>query len=296
MQASQVTVRIEGGLGNQLFQYAAGRSLADRLGCDLALDLRGLDVQGDRPFQLNGYKIRATIADSNLLNSIPDVRASRWNRFKSSVSQLFPKFLSFRIFWSRTFAFDRRFDKLTYPVHLIGYWQSEKYFFDNRSAILRDIQPVLPIALAGNLIHEIENSVSVALHIRRGDYINNESNFKFHGTCEISYYQAAIKKLKSKLSTFKVFIFSDDIEWSKINLKLDIPAYYVENEGCYSSLTDIELMRRCKHHIIANSSFSWWGAWLCIHPEQIVCAPARWFADTKTNASDVIPERWIKII
>jgi Glycosyl transferase family 11 len=290
-----IIVRIEGGLGNQLFQYACGRSLADRLGCGLALDLRGLDVQGDRPFQLNSYRIRADIADSDLINSLPNSQPSRWGRFKSRAAQLFPIIYSFPIFWSRTFAFDQRFEQLTHPVYLVGYWQSEKYFDWNRAALLNDIQPILPLASDAPWLHEIENTSSVALHIRRGDYVSNAQSAAFHGLCDIAYYQKAVKNLKLHVPDMQVFVFSDEIEWAKKNLTLDVPTHYVESSGVDAGHRDIELMRRCKHHIIANSSFSWWGAWLCTYAGQRVCAPARWFADAKTVTSDVIPARWLKI-
>lgn len=290
-----VVVRIEGGLGNQLFQYACGRSLADRLGCRLALDLRGLDIQGDRPFQLDAYQIRADIADTDLLSSIPNGRPSRWNRTKSRLAQLAPNFYSFPVFWPRSFAFDQRFKQLTHPVYLVGYWQSEKYFDWNRATLLSDIQPVLPLSLNTPFLCEIEGCTSVALHIRRGDYVSNEQSAQFHGLCDISYYQAAVKNLKAHVPDIQVFVFSDDIEWAKKHLILDVPIYFVESTSTDNGRTDLELMRRCKHHIIANSSFSWWGAWLCTHPEQQVRAPVRWFADSKTDTSDVIPERWQKI-
>lgn len=290
-----VIVRIEGGLGNQLFQYACGRSLADRLGCKLALDLRGLDIQGDRPFQLDGYQIRADIADLELLSSLPNLRPSRWNRTRSRMAQLFPLFYSFPMFWPRSFAFDQRFEQLARPVYLVGYWQSEKYFDWNRTALFNDIQPVLPLSKNTPLLREIEGCTSVALHIRRGDYVSNASAAQFHGLCDISYYQAAVKNLKACESDIRVFVFSDDIEWTKTHFILDVPTYFVDSIGADSGRADLELMRRCKHHIIANSSFSWWGAWLCTYPEQHVQAPARWFADAKTDTSDVIPERWEKI-
>jgi Glycosyl transferase family 11 len=290
-----VIVRIEGGLGNQLFQYACGRSLADRLGCELLLDLRGLDVQGDRPFQLHLYSIRAEIADDNLLNALPSARPSRLGRFKSRFAQLLPLVFSFPVFWPRTFAFDPRFSRLKRPLYLVGYWQSEKYFDWNRESLLCDIQPLLPLQKSTPLLHEIENTDSVALHIRRGDYVSNAQSAEFHGLCDISYYQTAVNNLRVSVPNMHVFVFSDEIEWAKKNLVLNVPTQYVESIGSEAGQVDIELMRRCKHHIIANSSFSWWGAWLCTNSTQRVFAPTRWFADAKTDTSDVIPARWQKI-
>ena len=199
MWPPQVISRIEGGLGNQLFQYAAARSLADRLGCDLALDLRGLTENGDRPFQLDLYRIRASEASPQQLQSLPSYRTSRWGRIRASVSQLAPAIFSFPVFWPDSFAFDARFDRINRPVHLVGYWQTEKYFAWNRTRLLQDIQLLEPLPSATPLLDEICGTRSVGLHIRRGDYVSNASASQFHGVCDMAYYHASISALKPAL-------------------------------------------------------------------------------------------------
>lgn len=289
-----VIARIEGGLGNQLFQYAAARSLADRLGYELALDLRGLDENGDRPFQLDLYRIRASMASSQQLQSLPDWRSSRWGRIRFNISKLLPAFFPTPSFWPLSFAFDRRFDKISQPVYLVGYWQSEKYFAWNRCRLLQDIQLVAELPACTPWLNEIRNTRSVALHIRRGDYVSHTASAQFHGLCDMAYYLAAINALKVRFADIHVFVFSDEPAWARSNLRLDVPTHYVDANPTDVGYIDLELMRQCKHHVIANSSFSWWGAWLCNSHVQVVYSPCRWFADPATDTSDVIPARWIR--
>ncbi|MFN4003720.1 MAG: alpha-1,2-fucosyltransferase [Hylemonella sp.] len=292
MWPAQVIARIEGGLGNQLFQYAAARSLADRLGCDLALDLRGLAQNGDRPFQLDLYRIRATVADAQLLSGLPDWRSSRWGRMRSALAQKVPILYDYPVFWSKSFAFDTRFERIKRPVFLVGYWQSERYFDWNRLRILRDIQLVTPMSPENPTLQAILGRRSVALHIRRGDYVTNPAASRFHGLCDINYYYEAVRALHQRFSDIEVFVFSDEPAWAKAHLSLDVPTYYVESNPGH---IDLELMRHCQHHVIANSSFSWWGAWLSESAGQVVYAPRRWFADSTVDTSDVVPGRWMRL-
>jgi hypothetical protein len=294
MWPSEVIARIEGGLGNQLFQYAAARSLADHLGCDLALDLRGLAKSGDRQFQLNLYHIRANIARSEILSSLPSWRPSRWGRIRSSLAQTMPALFSYPAFWSRTFAFDARFEHISQPVYLVGYWQSEKYFAWNRECLLNDLRLMDPVSPASPMLDLIRSTRSVALHIRRGDYVSNASAAKFHGLCDITYYQRAVDALKSRFSDIQIFVFSDEPDWALANLRLGVTTHIVNENPPEKGYLDLELMRECQHHVIANSSFSWWGAWRCNKPDQIVYAPRRWFADPAVDTTDVVPTRWIQ--
>ena len=295
MWPKQVIARIEGGLGNQLFQYAAARSLADRLQCDLALDLRGLAENGDRPFQLDLYRIRATQADAQLLETLPSTRFSTVARIHASISLTFPSIFGFPVFWPRDFSYDSRFDRISRPVFLVGYWQSERYFTWNRTRLLMDLEPVRPLIAENAVLTHIRSTQSVALHIRRGDYVSNVAANKFHGLCDMDYYHRAIMNLKRILTEFEVFVFSDEPEWAKRNLQLDVSTHYIDSHSEGNGFIDLELMRNCKHHIVANSSFSWWGAWLCESVGQHVHAPMQWFADPNTNTSDVVPSRWNRI-
>lgn len=296
MWPPKVIARIEGGLGNQLFQYAAARSLSDRLGCELALDLCGLQENGDRPYMLGRYRIRATVAAAEDLGELPDWRSSRLGRIRAQASQTFPRVFSFPLFWPASFAYDPRFERILRPVYLVGYWQSEKYFVWNRQRILSDLTLVRPILAETPMLELIRNTVSVALHIRRGDYVTNPLASKFHGLCDLSYYQTAVEQLASRFPDIHVFAFSDDPVWAKKNLKLKVPVHFMEACATDEAHIDLELMTYCRHHVIANSSFSWWGAWRRSSTDQIVCAPRRWFVDAKTDTSDVVPARWIRLV
>ncbi len=292
MWPQKVITRIEGGLGNQLFQYAAARSLADRLNCELALDLRGLVETGDRPFQLNLYRIRATIATALDLDGLPHWRSTRSTRIQSRLSQVFPDVISFPVFWPASFAFDVRFDEISRPAYLVGYWQTEKYFAWNRERILQDITLLAPLAASNATLNLIQACNSVALHIRRGDYVTNTSAAEYHGLCDLAYYRSAIEQLKKNVADMQVFVFSDDLDWARDNLQLDVPTHFVSGNSADKGYLDLELISQCQHHIVANSSFSWWGAWRAQSPSQHVYAPKHWFRDGRTNTADVIPSQW----
>lgn len=292
---SQVIARIEGGLGNQLFQYAAARTLADRLKCGLLLDLRGIEENGDRPYQLDLYRVRAEIATEDVLAALPAWRPTRLRRLQQSLSFQFPKVFRSPVFWPRSFAYDSRIELLQCPVYMVGYWQSERYFASNRTCLLQDL--VLQTAEAANVgwTQKITASKSVSLHVRRGDYVSNASSSQFHGTCDLAYYQKAVEVLMRKDSEIEVFVFSDEPQWAADNLRLPVPMHIVDANPPDSGHLDIELMRRCRHHVLANSSFSWWGAWLCESPGQMVFAPQHWFANADVNAIDVVPARWHRV-
>lgn len=295
MRLEQVVVRIEGGLGNQLFQYAAARSLADRLGCDLCLDLRGLDVTQGRPFELDLYAIRARVADAALLQSLPAARPSRARRLRSALALASRGLFPYPAFWPRSFAYDARFASLDAPVYLVGYWQSERYFAWNRARLMQDLQPRAPVPPELAAASADIPGNSVGLHVRRGDYVSNPQAAQFHGVCDVAYYQAAVRLLKARHPDLHVLVFSDDLPWARAHLQVDAPLQFVQAQGPLAGPADLQRMRQCRHHVIANSSFSWWGAWLAHSPQQQVYAPARWFADAGVDTRDVLPTHWQRV-
>ena len=138
-------------------------------------------------------------------------------------------------------------------------------------------------------------SNSISLHVRRADYVTNPQANQFHGVSSMEYYNKAIHKIKSIISEPHFFIFSDDITWAKQNMIIDCPTTFVSHNGPDKNYDDLRLMSFCKHHIIANSSFSWWGAWLAMNKNKVVIAPTRWFNSPDRNTKDVIPENWFSI-
>lgn len=200
------------------------------------------------------------------------------------------------VFKQRFRHFDPNIFKSSRSVYLVGYWQSEKYF-KNIEEILRSELTIKHNQGPDNqamscLINQTE---SVSLHIRRGDYVSNPISYQAHGICSLDYYRAAVETLTKTVKQPHFFIFSDDIEWAQENLKLDHPLTNVSNNGEVQDYEDLRLISHCKHHIIANSSFSWWGAWLCSHSQKIVIAPKKWFNNPKLNTRDLIPNEWYRI-
>jgi len=180
--------------------------------------------------------------------------------------------------------------------YLDGYWQSEKYFCDFRLAIQNEIKLKNEESECyKNILSEIGSIQSpISLHIRRGDYEHDPIIKKILSCCTMSYYDQAIKFVTRDLTGVKFFIFSDDINWVKENFKINFPVFYVTGNNI-TNYEEMILMSKCKHNIIANSSFSWWGAWLNENPGKIVVAPKKWFNNPKADQKDIIPESWIKI-
>ena len=180
-------------------------------------------------------------------------------------------------------------------AYLMGYWQSEKYFQFIEAIIRADFVFKQAMSNSNQLIaNQIEQSNAVSLHVRRGDYANNPLTAATHGLCSMDYYMQAIQHIGECVYEPNFFIFSDDIVWVKENLKINFPCFYVDGNYGEESYNDMRLMSLCKHHIIANSSFSWWGAWLNQYAGKIVIAPNKWFAHD-TDVKDLLPESWVKL-
>ena len=177
-------------------------------------------------------------------------------------------------------------------VYLDGYWQSWKYFNNYSDIIKKDFTIKLKYlnTIDRNLLTQIENSNSVALHVRRGDYVNNKDVNKFLGICDKSYYESAIEFIKNKVVDPRFYIFSDDPDWC---LKEFGNEFFIISGN--HDWQDLWLMSKCKNQIIANSSFSWWAAWLNNNMEKIVVAPKKWFSGMNIKIDDRLPESWIKL-
>lgn len=181
-------------------------------------------------------------------------------------------------------------------AYLQGYWQSEKYFSEIADVLREDFKFRQPLSeINAQWADKITQCHSISLHIRRGDYVSNPMTHKVHGVCQLDYYYRAIEYITSLIDDPVFFVFSDEAEWAKSNLEISHPVYYVENNTGQESYNDMRLMSLCRHHIIANSTFSWWGAWLNNSPEKIVIAPQKWFATSDKDDSDLIPKTWIRI-
>jgi hypothetical protein len=282
-----------GGLGNQMFQYAAARSLAQHLGTNVKVDVSFLnaDAKGiytQRDYELNVFSAAIEIISEKELECFLKKYHSK---FRSFLHQKFSSLFPSHILIENGYHFHPEFFKLSRNTYLNGFWQSEKYFVSARNTIQNDFV-IKPNFLGGTEKWEnlITHSESVSLHVRRGDYVSNPTSYAYHGVCDANYYNKAVELVASKKKNLKLFIFSDDLKWCQENLHFELPHFFVETD---SNIKDLYLMSTCKHNVTANSSFSWWAAWLNKFGDKIVIAPSRWFAQAELNSADRIPESWI---
>jgi DNA-binding Lrp family transcriptional regulator len=293
-----VVVRLNGGLGNQLFQYAAGFALAKKNGDVLKLDIgnylrekNSRDIY--RNFDLEDFLITAELGS---LNEVRDLK-NPYGIF-SSVKRLFEKKIlkKFYIDWHPEVL------KRKGSIYLEGYFQSENYFLEIRNEIFGQfrLKPELYFKITSYIEEIKQHPVSISLHVRRGDYAENPRTREFHLVCDISYYERAIAEMQKIYPDMHLYIFSDDTEWVIENLPINAPATYISNKFLDKSLKpsqELVLMSHCDHHILSNSSFSWWAAYLNLNPNKKVVAPSKWFgpAYEHFNTKDLLPKSWIKL-
>ena len=290
-----IVVKLMGGLGNQMFQYAAGRRLAIKHRTVLKLDLSFLldrtprDNFTYRTYELDVFNIQGNIASP-----------SETNRFVPNNRNIFYN-IKRKLKWIKVITEPYSHfheDVLSAPdnSYIDGYWQSEKYFKDVEDIIRSDftLKPEMA-TINQEFTKQISSCDSVSLHIRRGDYVSNSVINEYHGSCSLEYYQEAVAKIATCVKNPHLFIFSDDLNWAKEHLNFNYPIKFITHNGAEKSYEDLRLMSLCKHNIIANSSFSWWGAWLNTNPGKIVIAPKKWFNDSSINTDDLIPDSWVRI-
>lgn len=286
--------RLIGGLGNQMFQYAAAKQLAVINGVELKLDISFLQKKTDeytqRHFELGNFKGDFLIASQKEVDSyLKHID----NRFFRVAHRMLPNLFKYTYIAESGHQFHPEFLKYPDNTYLNGFWQSELYFKNIAQQIRADFTfNDKVIGLSRNWRDKILNVNSVSLHVRRGDYVSLSSANIFHGVCSIEYYKQAVQKIIATVGDVELFIFSDDLEWCRQNLVFNMPTHFVNTNDTFQ---DLYLMTQCKHNIIANSSFSWWGAWLNANSNKLVIAPKQWFADTSVNTKDMIPCSWIKL-
>lgn len=280
-----VTVRLLGGLGNQMFQYAAGRAIAHRRRTSLALDLRGFPDHDNRVFCLGAFKITARLTSGGLM---------RFGRLRGLCSRV--RIPGFPYVWlERQYTFDASVLQAPGNLYLSGYWASEKYFRDAEDVIRREFEFKDEMDdRNAEVAAAIQSVNSVSVHVRRGDYVANPAYTKTHGTCSLEYYRKAAGMLASQIPDPHFFVFSDDPDWTRANLTFDGPTTFITHNPPERGHEDMRLMSLCRNHIIANSTFSWWGAWLS-KAGGIVVAPRTWFDSGPWDPRDVVPERWLRV-
>jgi hypothetical protein len=274
-----LAVRLIGGLGNQMFQYAYGRCLAAKHNQELVLDLSTLGARSfgtPRDYSLGIFNITAELASF--------MEIMKRSSFALHAVELESGFHQ---------------DLLHLPplpgLYLDGFWQSERYFEPVCDLIRADFKFKQGFHSYAALLHDIQPRVPVSLHVRRTDYLNRGALTPFVG---LEYYRSAIKLIAARVSMPHFLIFSDDLDWCRKNLDLKLPHTFICHSGPphEAAAKDLNLMTACQHFIIANSTFSWWGAWLGSGVNKVVVAPQSWFrADKGFRSEDIVPCGWLRV-
>jgi hypothetical protein len=287
-----IIVNLSGGLGNQLFQYAFGRFLSEKNNCKLKIDISSYDNYEWHKYSLKPFYINESFADKNDCDFLKGNNISFSDKIKRKLSN--HNYLCKEL----NLSFNTNYKHIKSPVYLEGYWQSDKYFNEIETIIRNEYKiKLLPSEVNQQILNKIVNENSISLHVRRGNFINIDYVNKIHGTCSSVYYKEAIQLLTSKVINPIFYIFSDDIEWARNNIIINHETIFVDINDSDNDYEDLRLMYSCKHHIIANSTFSWWGAWLNQSKDKIVIAPKNWFSDTNMNnqTKELIPKEWIRL-
>lgn len=281
-------IEILGGLGNQMFQYALYLKFK-KLGYNAKIDLSNL-----RNYKLhNGYELEKIFKVKPEIATVDEIK--KYSRYKKHT--LFNKVLN-KISLSkksefierRSFTYDDDVFNIKDKIYFKGYWQNERYFQDIKTEIINCYKfPPFNNEQNVNVLNKIKNTNSVSIHIRRGDYLKDN---KRNNICNIKYYKDAIEWVNSNISNPFFYIFSDDIDWCRKFLQLSNVQYIYWNKT-NTSYIDMQLMSNCKCNIIANSSFSWWAAWLNINTDKIVITPQYWITSVETATFS--PKEWINI-
>ena len=282
----QIVVALEGGLGNQMFQYAAGRAMSLRSGRPLVLDLRQLLGHGQRAYGLGDFQLGEGL---KLLAEGPPVRSGRLQRLIRRITS------GEQTFREASFTYDERIRSVEAPVRLEGYFQSERYFAEAADALRSELRPRPELAAEIEAIGErlLPSGPCVSLHVRRGDY-TNPTTMAVHGLVMPDYYERALRAVTERVGQITVCVFTDEPAWVRANLRLPAETRFL-SEHTRTALQDLVLMSRCSHHITANSSFSWWGAWLNPRADKVVVTPEQWFQPAAgLDTRDLRPAGWLK--
>jgi hypothetical protein len=293
-----IIVCFKGGLGNQMFQYAAGLRLAKHHNTVLKLDLAFLLDRTQRGFTSRDFDLAIFDPSESeaAADEVQQFRLASKGRLKKFVSKLMRRHYHLE----KHLAFDPNVLDLPDDTYLEGFFQDERYFADIAQTIrerfrLAPDEAKLSVETQ-HIADEIRSRHGICLHVRRGDYVTNPTASKIHGCCSLDYYNNALKELRLREADGPVFVFSDDTAWCRENFKESAEFIVVGNEhaGPRSS-THFWLMSLCHNFVISNSSFSWWAAWLGQRSGSIICCPTPWFEDAEFTNPEICPGSWTKI-
>jgi hypothetical protein len=293
-----VIVKLQGGLGNQLFQYAAARSLAARLRTEVKADLsflldRSIPNIVFRDYDLSIFPgITLPRATEDEVNSLKQPLGS------GIVGKILSRLIKpNRYCREKGFKYNRRIETLSDPVYLNGYWQSEKYFLRDE-ALIRQNFAFGPLITPGaaELMKHIQQENAVCINVRRGDFVSHAQSSEMLGFVGMDYYEQAIGLFNSRFPDCHYFIFSDDIDWCRDNIQTGRPTTVVSHQYAGPKFADyLQLMTACRHFLIPNSTFAWWAAWLSKGTDKLVIAPKTWFTDKRFDSSDIVPGSWLRL-
>lgn len=273
-----IVVHLLGGLGNQLFQYSLGRKLSIIKNTTLKLNIRDFSTFYKlHKYSLNHFNIKEEFATNDEINYLI-----------SNTSPLF--------FEPNDLTFNENVFNIPENYYLSGYWQCEKYFKDIESILMKDFTIKNEISGKNKEISNlILNTISISMHIRRTDFVTNKQVNQLLGTCSIEYYLKSMDIMAKKFNDPYFFIFSDDLKWVKKNIPIKYSYTYVDHNNADTNYEDLRLMSLCNHNITANSSFSWWGAYLNKNKEKIVISPKVWWGGSVFNDKDIVPNTWLRV-
>jgi hypothetical protein len=289
-----IIVSIKGGLGNQLFQYAIGLQLSKNNNCKLYLDLswyKNNTTDTPRKFMLDYFNLEYEIATEHEIGKIKGLN-SILGKIKNRLENYFLPIEKRKHIVELNHCFNEKILSLKGDVYLEGTWMNEKYFLNVADQIKKmySKKPILH-----EYYKEIEGNIrdknAFCVHIRRGDYVSNPSTLKYHGLVPFEYYLNSMSLILKSNNDAEFYFFSDDIDWVKSCISDKSNCTFVSKDFHDSDIQEFYLMSLCKGQIIANSTFSWWAAWLNTHPEKVVYAPKRWSKHI-LNSQDIIPISW----
>jgi hypothetical protein len=274
-------VKIHYGLGNQLFQYALARSLSLKKGTAFSLDLTFFDEfsndEHPRVYQLNHFNLEAPAASPEQLSPYlhPPLLKKKWRSVTSRVLPYYKR----KVVYEAKLDFDEHIWEVEDNSFLFGFWQDERYFSAIGDTLRKDLTfKTGPAPRDKEYLREIGRTESVCLHIRRGDFLTDPFIVNVMGMCDMDYYHTAVDRIAQRVAAPVFYIFSDDPQWVRDNFRIDHPMIVVDHNSQLEAFQDLRLMSACKHHVISNSTFSWWGAWLSAYEEKIVFVPRVWRA------------------
>ena len=290
-----IIAALNSGFANQMFQFACARAVSLKKGYEFGMEGTWLDRDPLRSLELpRHFGLERFLLSEKALGTQIRARIGffgrRLNRYR------YPDAFGLQLYQEPHFTFDKNVFNVSDDTLLRGYWQTEKYFNEFADVIRQDFQfASTPSGRNADLIAELAETHSIALHVRRGDYVADPLVAKNHGVCPPVYYERALDLLNRKIDAYRLFVFSDDPDWVRANMQFDSSATYVSWNRGADSFEDMRLMSHCSHNVIANSSFSWWAAWLNANPQKLVVAPQRWFGSLAHDTSDLVPPQWIRL-